>query len=455
MAEFRRVLRLRHLVAASAGLALASVSFPAAAAALGAVGGWGVAVAILGAGGLGVLVALCFGELCSMFPYSGGMRVYVGKAFGDRAALTLTFLYLFLAVASAGAESYVFASVLSAFSGGVPPQVWATIFLLATLAVNLRGIEIAGRAQEVLSFLMFGLILAIAIGALLLWPSRAAAGQALPFPAFGNLSGLGLAAALAVFLFVGFEWITPLAEEAEDVEKGIPRAMPIAILLLTGSYAIFTLAMSLYVPAEQLAAPGNVVPHLQFAPALGGPALLAVMGVVSVLATVTSFNAGIMGTSRMAYALAREGVLPKSLSKVHPQYATPWSALVFLLGVTLVLTLLVAVSGAWQLPVLVAASIEAIVYSVVAGAVLRLRRTQPDAPRPFRVPGGRALPAVACGAFAVLAFLAFADETYGLAAALVVGVGIATSFTYVRLVVEPRRARAKARVAPPPPPRPA
>lgn len=452
MAEFRRVLRSRHLVAASAGLALASVSFPTASAALGAVGGWGVAVAILGAGALGVLVAFCFGELCAMFPYSGGMRVYVGKAFGDRAALTLTFLYLFLAVASAAAESYVFASVLSAFSSGVPPQVWATVFLLATLAVNLRGIEIAGKSEEVMSFLMFGLILAIALGALLLWPSRAAAGQALPFPAFGSPSGLGLAAALSVFLFVGFEWITPLAEEAEDVERGIPRAMPIAILLLTGSYALFTLVMSLYVPVERLAAPGSVTPHLQFATALGGPAMLAVMGVVSVLATVTSFNAGIMGTSRMAYALAREGALPKALSKVHPEYATPWSALVFLLGVTLVLTLLVAVSGAWQLPVLVAASIEAIVYSVVAASVLRLRRTQPDAPRPFRAPGGKALPAVACGAFGVLALLAFADETYGLPAALIVGLGVVGSFAYVRWVVEPRKFRARARAAPPPPP---
>lgn len=218
--------------------------------------------------------------------------------------------------------------------------IWVVVVLLVFLLINIRGVEIATRQA--------------------------------PF----KLDGFIMAIAVSIFLFIGFEWVTPLSEEADDRRYGIPRAMPIAISILAICYIVFTLMMIIYVPLAQLK--GNPVPHMIFARILGGRTTIIIIGLISILASLTSFNAGIMGISRLVYALAREKALPKWLSRIHLTYATPWTALIFLFLLTLCFSLIVALTGQYLIPILLAATIECLIYAVIGLVVIRLRKVQPS-----------------------------------------------------------------------------
>ncbi|MCL6478614.1 MAG: amino acid permease [Peptococcaceae bacterium] len=98
------------------------------------------------------------------------------------------------------------------------------------------------------------------------------------------------------------------------------------------------------------------------------------MGIVSLMATFTAFNAGILGTSRLVYAMAREGVLPGFLSRIHMTFFTPWSALVTIFCFQYTFALAIVYYGTFKVPIFMAASIECLIYTLVSPAVIRLRR---------------------------------------------------------------------------------
>jgi amino acid transporter len=403
-------------VATSAGLALASSIYPAAVSAAGASGGRLVWLAIAVAGLFCIMAAANFAELSSMYPTAGGVQVYVRHAFGERPAVAVSLLYVVLAWAAGAAEAFVFASVLKMVTSVVyipvisvlPVEIWVVLVISFFFFINLRGIETAGRTQDFLTYGMFFLVFALsayglvtaAAKGLLLGGGGLAAGAGGVAVASGGISGFVLAVAYSVYLFIGFEWVTPLAEETTDI-KVLPRAMPIAVGLLAVSYALWTTAMVTFVPMSELL--GHATPHLLFALALAGPAGLLIVGAVSALATFTSFNAGMMGNSRLVYGMAREGVLPKALSKIHMTYFSPWAALTFMFAVQLVLALILSVTGAFAIAILMAAIIECVIYCLVSLVVVKLRKTRPEVERPYRAFGGLAMPIVTAVVFGFLA----------------------------------------------------
>lgn len=468
----RRSLRVRTLVATSAGLALASSVYPAAVSAAGASGGHLVWLAIAVAGLFCVLSATNFAELSSMYPTSGGVQVYVRHAFGERLAVTVSLLYVVLAWAAGAAEAFIFASVLEhIFSlihvpvlSDIPVALWVVAVITFFFVINLRGIETAGRTQDVLTYTMFFLVIALSIYALF-----AAALKGLPLGGGGlALGGLGAGAGVAagsagaagsaagggaagflqavaysVYLFIGFEWVTPLAEETADI-RVLPRAMPIAVTLLAVSYALWTTAMVTFVPMADLL--GSATPHLIFAEVLAGPAGLLVVGAVSALATFTSFNAGMMGNSRLVYGMAREGVLPRALSKIHLSYFSPWAALTFMFAIELVLALVLSLTGAFTVAILMAAIIECVIYCLVSLVVIKLRRTQPEVGRPYRAPGGLAVPWLLAVVFGSLALaVVFPPSPVLVGPLFLLALGLA--YCYARFVVPRLREAATRRKA--------
>ncbi|HCJ10527.1 MAG TPA: hypothetical protein DHW14_05120, partial [Clostridiales bacterium] len=176
----RRSLRLRTLVATSAGLALASSVYPAAVSAAAAAGGRLVWLAIGVAGLFCIMAAASFSELSSMYPTAGGVQVYVRHAFGERLAVTVSLLYVILAWAAGAAEAYVFASVLErVFAAArvpvlsdLPVALWVVVVITFFFVINLRGIETAGRTQDYLTYGMFFLVLALSVYGLLTAAAR-------------------------------------------------------------------------------------------------------------------------------------------------------------------------------------------------------------------------------------------------------------------------------------------
>ncbi|MBX6350508.1 MAG: APC family permease [Clostridia bacterium] len=428
----RRVLTLRTVVSTSAGLTLATTTFVAAAQMASYVAGDSAWIAVLVAGVLALCAAAGFAEMNGMFPSAAAIRVYLHRGFGERLALVVSFLYIGVVVAVLGAESFVLSQAIAYVVPSVPPLVWNVALIALMAAVNIRGVKVAGAFQDVLTYGLLASLVAISLVAFAS-PGFRPTSLLAPGPAGGLLQSV----ALGVFLFIGFEWVTPLSEEVTQARL-VPLGMLIAVGLLAVTYAVFVVALTATVGKEALAA--TPVPQMLLATKVLGGAGAVWMLVLSLAASATTFNAGFGAGSRFLYAAGREAAVPRWFARIHMRYFTPQNAIVFLFGFTLVSTVLVGLTGRYTLLVDMGAALESIVYVLVSLAVIRLRRKEPDLARPWRAPFVPWLPAFTAVVFAVLAVGALADDPWApvvLAAAALAVTG------YVVWVVPRLRARAE------------
>lgn len=426
---------LRTIVATSAGLTLASSSFVAAVQVANYVLGDTAWLAILIGGALCFLAAACFSELNGLLPTAAGIRLYFSRAFNDQVSLVISLLYmLIIIIGVVGAESYILSRVLNEAFPLIPPYAWIVLMLLTVTAMNIRGIKIAGIFQDLITYGLMASLLTFGILALykINWQLEAPLAP-------GGAAGIVSAVAVGVFLFVGFEWVTPLAEEVTQV-KQISKGMMIALGILSVTYAIFTVAMTAVAPKEALAA--SAAPHVLFARTALGDTGAAWMVTISLAASITTFNAGLISVSRFMYASAREHVLPAVFSKVSLRFFTPWVAIVTLFFIGLAVSGVTLLTHRYLVLVEMAAAMESIVYALVGLAVLSLRRRMPDEPRPYRAAGGPALPAATLLIFSVLALAVLASSPRAL---LYMGLAFAACLLYVLTVVPRLKKKHQAR----------
>jgi len=422
--SLKRVLTLRTVVATSAGLTLATSTFVAAVQVAGFLAGNAAWVAILLSGCLCLLAALCFSELNGQLPSAAGIRLYFGRAFNDQLALTVSILYMVVVMGVVGAESYVLARCLSHCLPFFPPLFWIILMFITVTALNIRGVKIAGNFQDVITYGLIGSLVTLSFLAF----------QRADFPAAslfhpGGAVGLIQAVAVGIFLFVGFEWVTPLAEEVTD-SRLVSRGMLIAVGVLSVTYALFTVAMTVSVPREILV--NSPVPQVIFAQSiLGQPGLVWIV-VLSITASITTFNAGLISVSRFVYATAREHALPAVFSKVSMRYYTPWAAILAVFTVGLGVSIAVLSTGKYLVLVNLAAAMEAVVYVLAGLAVLRLRKKAPAAKRPFVTPGGLLVPLATALIFAVLVLAVFVTDRW---AGFLLTAALLVCWWYVRRVV--------------------
>jgi amino acid transporter len=435
------VVGLPTVIATSTGLALATVSLTADVQIglnLPGASGW---MAILGAGLISVLAAWCFAELVGIFPTAAGIKLFIEKAFGEQTALVCSTLYVSIAVLIVGSESYILANVLHYAFPAIPQLLWVFGFLTLMALINLRGVAVTGWAQDVTTYVMILGIIALAGWALF----RPGAPVPQHLLTLGSGFSMAQAVALGVFLFLGFEWVTPLAEEVTDFRL-IPKGMLVALAILTVLYGLLHIGMVTSLPKEQLAS--SPIPHILFGQAAFGRVGLLGMVVISTLASVTSFNAGLLTASRFLYAMARDGAAPRVLSRLHPAWATPWAAILALYVVCSAMAGVVLYSGSYKLFIFLGAAIECLIFVAMAAAVLRLRRTMPELVREFRVPGGVAVPWIVVVVYGVLAVLVFlpdpahpTDRRAQMGALITLVVASLVVWAYVRWVVPRLRAR--------------
>ncbi|MGE5590663.1 MAG: APC family permease [Bacillota bacterium] len=396
--SLKRVLGLRTVVSTSAGLTFSTACFVAAAQVAGYLAGDSAWLAILVAGGLTLLTAAVFSELNGMFPSAAGLRLYLSKAFGEKFSLVVSVLYMLVITLVVGTETYVLSHVLSYAIPAVSPIIWVFVMLVLATLMNLRGVNIAGAFQDLFTY---GLVASLVVFAVLAF-SRTGLHLHAPLDTNGP-GGLFNAVAVGVFLFVGFEWVTPLAEEVRQGNV-IARGMFLAVGLLSVVYALFTVAMTAAVPdGLRQAVLSSPTPHVVFGEAVMGRAGVWWMALTSLAASITTFNAGLITISRFMYASAREAVLPKWFSQVNIRFATPQNAIVSLFFLAVAVSAAVFFSGRYLTLVLMGSAMESLIYVAGAWAVLRLRRQMPEQERPFRVPGGAVIPVAAMVVFSVLA----------------------------------------------------
>lgn len=288
------------------------------------------------AGIFAMVIAMCFADCVMLLPRVGGPYAYAKEAFGKFAGF-MTGWSLWLAEWSALAVFPVaFALYVNFF---VPLSLWQDIlvkflFILFLTATNYFGIKAAGRANDVLTiaklaplfiFMFFGFMF------LFLHPHNFLANYQPLLPL--GFSGFGKALILIFFAYLGFELATLPANEIENPKKTISQAILLGVGFVMVFYFVTNFLISGIINWSQLA--GDATPlatamnrALSSFSALGFFAA-ALIGIGALLSISGSDESGTIGTSRLSYAMAADGLFPHSFAKLHPKYKTPYVALLF------------------------------------------------------------------------------------------------------------------------------
>ena len=339
-------------------------------------------VSICLAGFLCMMISSSIAELASMYPSAPGVRTYLKVALPPRTSLFLVYLYLIFMIMVAGIESYLFAQVVRALFPQLPALALVLTLLVLTVIVNLLGLELPRGVQM---FTTTTLIISVLILGVI------GAGPALAHLHFSSgiftghpLSQIKDALGSAVYLFIGFEWVTMMGFSAKSYERRIPVSMPLAILTNIVAYSIFSLGLATLLPVDKITA--SSVPQIPYFVQMFGARGTTVALVLSILAIVSCFNAGVMGGSRLVYALAREGNFPKSWGTLSLNTGAPIGGVLVLGSLASIASIIIVTFELQEVAAIVGSAIVCFVYAAFIWAVLHLRKTQPNARRSFRSP---------------------------------------------------------------------
>jgi amino acid transporter len=342
------------------------------------------ALAALAVAGIfcGVL-ALSIGELAGMYPSSPAIVTYFKAAFGERASLAFVYFYLIFIVLIAGVESYLFALVLRALFPGFPPLAIVTVMIVTVVAVNLLGLEFPRGLQMVVTGAAAAVIVLVGIlgmaGPDLSVHRALGAGDV-----GGGLAALPAAVGIAVFIYMGFEWVTPIGLRPVSYIRQIPLSMPVAVVILGVVYALFSAGIGVTVPRGKLT--DDLTPQLTYLRDMLGRTGTYLAALLSLSAIVSTFNAGVMGASRLVFAVARDRHLPSWCAAMRLETGVPYGAVLLLGGLGLSSAFLVVGLGIELVAAVIGAAIVCVIYAGYMAAVIRLKQTDPDRARPYRTP---------------------------------------------------------------------
>jgi ethanolamine permease len=337
----------------------------------------------------------------------------------------LVYLYLIFAIVIAGLESFIFSQVLHGVMPRIPPLATIGVLLSVVVCINLAGFELPRGLQIAASVLAVLLI----VGSCAIAFFRAKVGLVSMFQSgdVGNrLSMLPAVAGMGVFLFTGFEWVTPLGIRQKSYERRLPLSMPTAIVVLMVAYCSFVAGAASQLPPDHLQS--TVIPQVPYFEALYGSWGAYIALTLSLLAIFSTFNAGILGGSQLIYLLGREGNLPKWASSVSVRTGCPIGA-IFCLGILAALLSIIVMTFHLEIvSALVGSAIMCLIYAALIGSAIRLRITRPKASRPFRAWTPRSVQAALILVFLIIGVLTLFSEPasrYAACGGVVVSVGVA------------------------------
>lgn len=296
----------------------------------------------------------------------------------------------FTAVA-AGATDAPTQFLASAWSGapqlaGLPViiNVPAAAVVLLITAILVVGIRESANANNAMVVLKVGIILFfLAIGAFLIRPSNWTDPSMGGFAPNG-FAGISSAAAIIFFAYIGFDAVSTAAEETKNPAKDMPFGIIMSLLICTVLYIALSAVLTGMAPWPQLGTPEPMITALQLAD--GPPALLNASRFIIALGAVVAMGSVLLvfqlGQPRIFFSMARDGLLPRFFSRLHPRFRTPYVGTI--LTGTFVATFAAFANIAEVVELTNIGTLFAFV--LVSAGVIVLRRMEPDRPRPFRVP---------------------------------------------------------------------
>jgi APA family basic amino acid/polyamine antiporter len=337
-------------------------------------------------GGLFTLIdAFATVEVAASVPEAGGPYAFANRALGPLPGFLTGWADWLQNIVSSAFFSVVFAEFVHRL--GLVPNVSTGVLAvglnLAVLAINLTGTRGSGRAQEIGSAVKGAGLLALVIALFTLGGPGVAPPPAVSDAALTGGVGLltAIAAARAIYgTYGGWNCATYFGEEVHQPAATVVRATFAGIGLVTGLYLLVNAALLHVLPIPVLAA--SKLPVADAARAVFGPLGDTVLTLFAMVAVATIANLQAMFNTRTLFAMARNpGPLPAAFTAVSPR-GTPLAAML----ATMVAIVLLASIGVYETLLSIYAPLATFVNIAVAVSALRLRRTEPDLPRPFRMP---------------------------------------------------------------------
>ena len=336
-------------------------------------------------------------ELATMIPRAGGFYVYARETMGDDAGFAVGWSDFLANVAPAAYAAMAAVEFLQRLAPAIAPyaQALAAAAILAFASMQWFGVRLSARVQQAASAIAAVALIGLVAGCFLVH-APGSAPPVSPAPAASFIGALVLAIQSIVVTYDG--WYEPIyfAEETRHPGRQLPRAMFGGLALVAGIYLLLNAAFLRALGPAGLAA--SKFAAADAARLIFGRASEIVISVVAVVILLTLLNSVLMSSTRILFAVSRDGLFWRRTALVSAN-GTPRPALAVatLVAVGLVLSgtvdRLIALSGFFYVANYCSAYISLIV----------LRRTQPDAPRPFHVHGYPVLTLLVLGAS--LAFL--------------------------------------------------
>ena len=320
---------------------------------------------------LAIFTALSFAELSARFPQAGGALIYVKEGFRSTALSLVVGLFAATAgIVSAATVSVGFVGYLAELVS-LPSALPLVVVVLAIGAVASWGVKESIVLAGILTIVeVLGLLLVLGFGTVELLESPPSLGMHWPTGlTISDGSAVLGGSLLAFYAFLGFEDIVNVAEEVKDVRRVMPRAILYTLGISTLLYVSVTLVAVLVVTPTELAS-SNAPLALVFETAGGSPELLASIALAAML---NGALVQVLMASRVLFSLARQGLLPKWLSHVHPERRTPIAATLFVTAVVAVCALSQTLESLAAATALIALMLFTLVNASLVA--LRLRET--------------------------------------------------------------------------------
>jgi basic amino acid/polyamine antiporter, APA family len=372
--------------------------------------------------GIAAFVALCnalsSAQLAALLPRTGGTYTFGRRMMGNWWGFSAGWMFLVANTVGPGVIALAFGGYVNAIWAFIPSRLAAVLAALTMTAINAAGIRRSVRVTDVIVIISILSLLSVAVLGL---PSAHLANFT-PF-APGGFVGVLRATGLLFFAYTGYSRIATLVEEVRNPKKTIPRATVIALGLAVILYLLVAATAISVLGAKGVATSSAPLEQTMVALGSGTGIVIIVAG-----AFFTTFNEGlsdILGVSRVAFAMGREGDLPKALSKLNDQ-RNPWRSVLFVGSISI----LVAGLAPFVAAVAISSFGTLLYYTVTNLSAIRLKKIDRMFPIGLSIAG-------LIGCLGLAFSLAPLDVAIGLG---ILSIGL--SFRYLRISFQNRNGRA-------------
>jgi ethanolamine permease len=330
---------------------------------------------------------LGYAELACALPRAGGAVVYTSRAFGPHIGFIGGVAQLVEYVLAPPAIAFAIGSYINQAHPSFDIAPVAVAAYVVFTAVNIWGVKLSVGFELVLTVIAVIELCVFGFIALPHFSWEAFSRDPLPH----GWSGAFAALPFAIWFYLAIEGIANVAEEAKHPQRDIPRGFVLAMATLVGLTAITLFgavgvdgwASVVYLdPTDTTKTSDSPLPlAIGHVVSRDNPLFLALTG-IGLIGLVASFHGILIAASRAILELGRAGYAPRQLGEVHPRLGTP----VFALVANLFVGLIALATGETASIILIAVFGALVLYVLSSAAVLRLRATEPELPRPYRAP---------------------------------------------------------------------